>query len=102
MSDTASKFSIFTSTRYDEILLDSKVNESLSFTYPSPFYMLVYHRDRMLEAAHHFQWPKVVERLLDGSTLEKDVTEEVNTYLKDNASGKGPLKVCPSFAVQCL
>lgn len=93
MSETIPEFSIFTATRYDPILLDSEVNGSLSFSSPSPFYMLVYHRDRMLEAARHFQWPKVIETLLDGKSFEQSVTKNIESYIQENDTGSAPLKV---------
>ena len=44
------------------MLLESSANSALS-TSPSPFYMLPYHRDRMLEAAAHFGWSVAAERI---------------------------------------
>lgn len=41
-------FSLFSSLRYDPLLLAST---------PSPFYLLPYHHDRLLRAANHFHWP---------------------------------------------
>ncbi|KAF7954290.1 hypothetical protein EAE96_005419 [Botrytis aclada] len=52
-------FQLFTSLRYDPILVQSSQNiESwpLPSPSPSPFYMLPYHRDRLLQAATHFSF----------------------------------------------
>ncbi|KAI0838663.1 aminotransferase [Hypoxylon sp. FL0890] len=80
-------FRIFTSIRYDPRLL--KV-PSLGFTNvgwnqdPSPFYMLDFHRDRMLRAAVHWGWTaaiaaisgeqglKTLQRFLENITSEID------------------------------
>jgi len=62
-------FQIFSSLRYDPILLQSSQNTSLwpnveaGPSGPCPFYMLPYHRDRMLQAAQHFGWNKAANRL---------------------------------------
>ncbi|KAL7942195.1 aminotransferase [Trichoderma barbatum] len=70
----ADNFSLFTSLRYDPGLL---VVPSKDIDYAgwntaneSPFYMLDYHRDRMLRAATHWQWNKVVELLSGQKGLE--------------------------------
>ncbi|TGO87141.1 hypothetical protein BPOR_0247g00060 [Botrytis porri] len=58
-------FQLFTSLRYDPLLLQSPLNiESwplpTSTPTPSPFYMLPYHRDRLLQAATHFSFPAAI------------------------------------------
>jgi 4-amino-4-deoxychorismate lyase len=55
-------FQLFSTLRFDVLLLESSANPTLS-TSPSPFYMLPYHRDRMLEAAAHFGWSVAAERI---------------------------------------
>ncbi|OCL11227.1 hypothetical protein AOQ84DRAFT_437858 [Glonium stellatum] len=95
MSSSPPSFELFTSLRYDPILLASSENSSpvLSFHSPSPFYMLVYHRDRMLEAAQHFGWVNVANKLADGESLSKTLLEKVQTYQKETGTEDGPLKV---------
>ena len=58
-------FDLFSSLRYDPILLNSSTNSALWPTKPTstPFYMLSYHRDRMLQAAEYFQWSEAVSKL---------------------------------------
>lgn len=63
-------FSLFSSLRHDPILPSIRQNTSLSALHApsasdptSPFYMLPYHRDRMLNASRHFDWPAAVEAL---------------------------------------
>ncbi|KAF2138562.1 uncharacterized protein K452DRAFT_311497 [Aplosporella prunicola CBS 121167] len=91
----STSFSLFTSLRYDPLLLQSSQNGSdiLSFSSPSPFYMLRYHRDRMLEAAQHFEWTPVTQKLMDGEALEKILLEEVESWRKIGSHGDVPLKV---------
>jgi 4-amino-4-deoxychorismate lyase len=55
-------FQIFSSLRFDTSLLQSSANTALS-NFACPFYMLPYHRDRMLEAATHFQWQEAIQRI---------------------------------------
>ncbi|KAF2842093.1 hypothetical protein M501DRAFT_927496 [Patellaria atrata CBS 101060] len=88
-------FELFTSLRYDPLLLSSPENcsPSLSFQSPSPFYMLVYHRDRMLEAARHFDWQKVADRLQNGIELSNTLLRHVKEYQKKNEARDGPLKI---------
>ena len=67
------EFQLFTSLRYDPLLLESQENSRpiLNFVAPSPFYMLAYHRDRMVEAAQHFGFDAVEKRLQDGKALHE-------------------------------
>jgi 4-amino-4-deoxychorismate lyase len=53
-------FQLFSTLRFDVILLESSANSALSAS-PNPFYMLLYHRNRMLEAAVHFGWSVAAE-----------------------------------------
>lgn len=87
------QFEVFTSLRYDTQLLHCSDNdaEEVSFASPSPFYMLRYHRDRLLEAAEYFGWEKVVERLQDGIALQKTLLEYTERY--SHNGNKGPFKV---------
>jgi 4-amino-4-deoxychorismate lyase len=50
-------FQLFSSLRYDPILVSAaNAKDGESLQYAGPFYMLPYHRDRMLQAAQHFGW----------------------------------------------
>lgn len=55
-------FQLFSSLRYDPILVSAAntKNGDGSLQYAGPFYMLPYHRDRILQAAQHFRWTTVV------------------------------------------
>jgi 4-amino-4-deoxychorismate lyase len=87
-------FHLFTSLRYDPLLLTSDENSQawLNFTSPSPFYMLLYHRDRMLEAAQHFDFHAVAKKLEDGTALHEELLEKVEEYIRGGGKDE-PLKV---------
>ncbi|KAF2475248.1 uncharacterized protein BDR25DRAFT_340083 [Lindgomyces ingoldianus] len=94
---TPGSFNLFTSLRYDPLLLTSPENSSpaLNFISPSPFYMLVYHRDRMLEAAQHFEFHEVAKLLVDGVALHEGLLEKVRRWVgeggKEEALKPSPL-----------
>ena len=59
-------FQLFSSPRYDPLLVPLAVNtQNWDGDRPSgsPFYLLLYHRDRILQAAEHFGWNAVVSRI---------------------------------------
>ncbi|KAF2846527.1 hypothetical protein T440DRAFT_458209 [Plenodomus tracheiphilus IPT5] len=87
-------FQLFTSLRYDPLLLTSEENSrpDLSIVTPSPFYMLAYHRDRMTEAAQHFEFPKVEERLKNGTALHEDLSKRVKEHIAKGGEDE-PLKL---------
>lgn len=88
------EFQLFTSLRYDPLLLTSEENSrpDLNFLSPSPFYMLAYHRDRMVEAAQHFDFHEVEKRLGDGEALHEELSKQVNAWIEKGGSDQ-PLKV---------
>ena len=97
---TMTDLEIFTSLRYDPILLASADNAALSATAAetSAVYMLRHHRDRLLEAAQHFQWPEVVSRLHGDAgltRLHQDVMGQVEREADDDGrfASSSPLKV---------
>lgn len=62
-------FEVFTSIRSDVVLKDSRLNTSLSGTgEPSQFYMLRYHRDRLLSAAKQFNFTEAIRFLSDSAS----------------------------------
>jgi 4-amino-4-deoxychorismate lyase len=100
-SDT--EFQLFTSLRYDPLLLSSAENSEpwLNFTAPSPFYMLVYHRDRMVEAAQHFDFAQVVAKLEDGKTLHESLLSHVREYVAKGGQNEA-LKVGHCYLCEVL
>ncbi|KAL5117054.1 Aminodeoxychorismate lyase [Pleosporales sp. CAS-2024a] len=103
-------FQLFTSVRYDALLLESDENSrsDLNFITPSPLYMLAYHRSRMLEAAQHFAFDAVAQRLQDGPALHNDILQRVHDWQSKHTHEKGPLKLrvlfdkCASMTVECV
>lgn len=87
-------FMIITALRYDPLLLTSEENSqpTLNFISPSPFYMLRYHRDRLLEAAQHFEFENVVEKLQDGKALHETLLQQIEN-LKERGGQDEALKV---------
>jgi hypothetical protein len=85
--------------RYDTILLKSSDNSrpDLNFVTPSPFYMLAYHRDRMVEAAQHFDFDAVTAALSDGPALHKELLDRVKAWQTQEGAQDGPLKLRISF-----
>lgn len=86
-------FQLFSSLRYDPLLLQSTTNTQLgpqgSSQSPTPFYMLAYHRDRILQAAEHFKWEKAIAQISgpDGllrllKRLEDDIDVKSSTPLR--------------------
>jgi 4-amino-4-deoxychorismate lyase len=81
----ATGFQLFSSLRYDPLLVSLAVNiEGWDGDRPSgcPFYMLPYHRDRMLQAAEYFGWTIAASRIRGptGLTyLAKKLSETVDT-----------------------
>ncbi|KAF3013579.1 hypothetical protein E8E14_011609 [Neopestalotiopsis sp. 37M] len=72
------EFRLFTSIRHDPILLDvpNQQQQGLNTTewnrtVTSPWYMLDYHRDRMLKAAVHFGWGSAVAQLAGPEGLQR-------------------------------
>ncbi|PBP15424.1 aminodeoxychorismate lyase [Diplocarpon rosae] len=79
-------FQLFSSLRYDRLIVPLGVDaeawhgESTSL---SPFYMLPYHRDRILQAAEYFGWTRAAEAIRDTAGLQrllKQLTEDIDTH----------------------
>ena len=87
-------FQLFTSLRYDPLLLTSTENSrpDLNFITPSPFYMLAYHRGRMVEAAQHFDFHAVEEHLRDGIALHDELSKRVKEWQGQSTEDE-PLKL---------
>lgn len=63
---SCSQFQIISSLRFDPDLPDA-IERNAAYSYPeprnSPYYLLRYHRDRLLNAAIHFKWQAAIEFL---------------------------------------
>lgn len=92
---------IVTSVRSDPALLACSYNPLYSgvTSYPCLFYVLQFHRDRMLAAAKEFQWEPAC-RALDGSEGLARLDGALHSHLKDHYGSKeysAPLKVHQAF-----
>jgi 4-amino-4-deoxychorismate lyase len=85
-------FQLFSSLRYDTLLLQSSSNANVwpGQPHPNPFYMLPLHRDRMLEAAQHFQWTEAVSSLSGEQGLLR-LEEKLESVIGKDC--QGPLRV---------
>jgi 4-amino-4-deoxychorismate lyase len=92
-NDAAEDFSLFTSIRYDTILIPSKENQSLCFTPNCPLYMSIHHRDRMLEAAQHFGFETNTNFLKDGEEFQRQIINASQAYLDEHEMTDTPLRV---------
>ncbi|KAK4251728.1 aminotransferase [Corynascus novoguineensis] len=94
-------FQIFTSLRYDPILLQVPAknlsNSGWNWTNTSPLYMFDYHRDRMLRAATHWGWSAAVEVLQGDSGLQR-LAEFVRSNIGENQQSPLRVKICISKA----
>lgn len=68
-------FQIFSTLRYDPLLLEVSTRSNMDYAgwnhvNQSPFYMLDFHRDRMLRAAAHWEWDAVVKKLSGDAGLQ--------------------------------
>lgn len=77
-------FRLFTSVRYDVALNDvpksSLDHAGWNYQYESPFYMLDFHRDRMLRAALHWQWKPAVD-VLSGDKALQDLATAAESFI---------------------
>ncbi|RDL37568.1 Uncharacterized protein BP5553_05001 [Venustampulla echinocandica] len=90
-------FELFSSLRYDPILTNLPTNTSSwgsTTTAPnpnhSPYYMLPFHRDRMLQAAEHFNWATAANRI-QGASGFSHLLEKLNQAIDTNSTT--PLRV---------
>ncbi|KAJ5888536.1 Aminotransferase class IV [Penicillium taxi] len=109
LSEDRQSFEIISSLRYDPGL--PRVATVYFSGYPeplsSPYYLLTHHRDRLIAAAHYFQWDKALkwlqqdsssfERFLDGSILDRDKPWRLRVAVDSN--GKGSIDVNPTAAI---
>lgn len=96
---SATDFEILSSVRADKDLASSPKNTLLSnddnAMEPSPFYMLRYHRDRMLHAAKDFGWADTYSTIVGPSGLSY-LRQALHSYLasiSDRGNLPEPLKV---------
>jgi hypothetical protein len=89
-------FELFTSCRYDPALLQVPSKNltwaSWNWANESPFYMLDFHRDRLLRAAAHWDWDAAVE-VLEGAAGLGRLASFITLSIADTGNQQSPLKV---------
>ncbi|GKT60510.1 aminodeoxychorismate lyase [Colletotrichum tofieldiae] len=77
-------FQLFTSLRFDPGLIGVPkrrlANAGWNAKMTSPFYMLDFHRDRMLRAATHWNWTPAIESISGSAGLQR-LTEAIESFL---------------------
>ena len=111
-AESTQSFEIISSLRYDPDL--PKVVSQRPEAYPeplnSPYYLLAYHRDRLITAARHFEWTKALQWLQqDLSTLEQFLDDSIPDRQKQwrvriavDCNGNGSVDVHPTAAIDSL
>lgn len=84
MASNEPNFQLFTTLRYDPILVHCLQNTVLS-NGPSPFYMLPFHRDRLCQAAEHFGWSDAGSSISSSGGLLR-LEEELHNAIKASFS----------------
>ncbi|KAK8120727.1 hypothetical protein PG999_004847 [Apiospora kogelbergensis] len=88
-------FTLFTTLRYDPALLAVPEQGFTNLGWnqrPSPFYILDYHRDRMLQAATHWRWAAAV-RLISGPEGLKRLEQYLDTAASSFSNAPHRVKV---------
>ena len=107
-------FQIISSLRYDPDLPKVITRNADNQHYPapthSPYYLLSYHRDRLINAARHFKWDKALdflqqdldsfERFLDDSIPDRKKPWRLRIVVDHN--GKGSVEVNPALEMDPL
>ncbi|KAK0636333.1 aminotransferase [Bombardia bombarda] len=90
----ASEFQIFSTLRYDPALLRVPASDmsyaGWNHVNPSPFYMLDFHRDRMLRAAAHWGW-EAAEKVLRSDAGITSLSNVIMTVVGEEE--KVPMRV---------
>lgn len=114
LSAAMPSFQIISSLRFDPDLPRVTSHNASDENYPapphSPYYLLSYHRDRLINAARHFQWDNALdflqqdldsfERFLDGSIPDREKPWRLRIAVDYN--GKGSVEVNPTVAMDPL
>ena len=108
-ANTTGSFEIFSSLRYDPNLPAAVAQNPGGYPEPSqsPYYLISYHRDRLIAAARHFHWDKALiwlqrdissfENFLGASILDKDKPWRMRIVVDCN--GNGTVDVHPTPAI---
>ncbi|KAJ5574050.1 uncharacterized protein N7459_008477 [Penicillium hispanicum] len=104
--NAARSFEIFSSLRYDPELPAAAARSQNGYPEPlqSPYYLLAYHRDRLIASARHFEWDQALvwlqrdlrsfEDFLDGSIPDRDKSWRMKVVVDCN--GIGTIEIYPT------
>lgn len=105
-------FQLISSLRYDPGLPSVVSQQPDAYPEPltSPYYLLAFHRDRLITAAHHFQWAKALqwlqqdlidlESFIDSSIPDRNKPWRMRIAVDSN--GNGSVDVNPTAAIDPL
>lgn len=94
-------FELFTSVRYDPVLMRASWKPSCDEAY-CPFLLFFYHLDRLAAALQHFEWEDGLGITMDDPNVYQDVRERVEqeTWEKEHGDGYKPLRVSCFYCVK--
>jgi len=78
----SSNFELLTTLRYDVSLLGAATNIPFSSKVKTctPFYMLKYHQERLVQAAQFFAWKDAINALNDVTKFEEYLLRELSSW----------------------
>ncbi|TDL17568.1 hypothetical protein BD410DRAFT_822616 [Rickenella mellea] len=87
----STSFDLFTSLRWDPILLSESFNTEVNHGMPSSFLLFPYHVDRLIHAARAFNWPKAIA-MMEEPGVEKKLRglceQAVEEFVGDKNGGQ--------------
>lgn len=108
-ANTAQTFKIISSLRYDPALPNVVSQNAHGYPEPadSPYYLLAYHRDRLVAAARHFGWNKALDWLQQdlrsfGKFLDDSIPDRKQPWrlrVAVDSNGNGSVDVNPTAAI---
>lgn len=111
-TDAGQTFQIISSLRYDPCLAEAVAYNADNYPDPknSPYYLLAYHRDRLIAAAHHFGWKDAsnwLQRDLESfeSFLDESIPDRSKPWrlrIVVDVNGKGSVDVNPTAMIDPL
>ncbi|KAJ5780757.1 Aminotransferase class IV [Penicillium paradoxum] len=111
-STPSQSFEIISSLRYDPGLPDAACRHASNYPDPqnSPYYLLAYHRDRLIATARHFRWnealdwleqdPQRLEEFLDASIPDRSKAWRLRIVV--NSKGKARVEANPTASVDMM
>lgn len=112
VASPAPQFEIISSLRYDPALPNVVAQHAHPYPEPadSPYYLLSYHRDRLVIAARHFRWSRALDWLQQdlksfGKFLDDSIPDRKQPWrlrVAVDCNGNGSVDVNPTAAIDPL